>query len=251
MRRISVVAFLIFIPPLAVSAEPNAEALAIVDKAIKAHGSDKAAKSKGHTWKAKGTMFMGDMKMEYKIDYIFASPDKFRFDLDMDAGGMKIRITAATDGKVAWEQALGQMREMTKEKQTEFEHTAYLMHLCEIHPLKDKAFTLIPIEGGKDDGQEFVGIQVQRKDRRTVNLYFDKTTGLLGAATTKVIDEFSKKEVVQETRMSGYRNKDGVKVFDNLTIKRDGKDFLVEEMSDQKELETVDEKLFAKPTEKK
>jgi hypothetical protein len=248
MRLATAVLSVFLIPPLtSTAAEPSAEALAIVDKAIKAHGAEKAAKAKGHTWKAKGTMFMGEMKMEYKIEYVFTSPDKFRFDLDMDAGGMKVKITAATDGKVAWEQAPGQMREMTKEKQTEFEHTAYLMHLCEIYPLKDKAFTLIPIEGGEDEGQKFVGIQVQRKDRRTVNLYFDKSTGLLGAATSKVIDEFSKKEVLQELRMTGYRDKDGIKVFDKLTIKRGGKDFLVEEMSEQKELKEVDEKLFAKP----
>jgi hypothetical protein len=65
-----------------------------------------------------------------------------------------------------------------------------------------------------------------------------------------VIDEFTKKEVTQETVMTGYRDKDGVKVFDKLTIIQDGKEFIVEEMSEQKQLEKVDEKMFAKPARK-
>jgi hypothetical protein len=39
------------------------DARALIDRAIKAHGgADKLAKHKAETWKAKGTMYAGDMK---------------------------------------------------------------------------------------------------------------------------------------------------------------------------------------------
>jgi len=103
----------------------------------------------------------------------------------------------------------------------------------------------------KHGEQTMVGIKVTREGKRDVSMFFDKKTGLLTKVTSRVIDEFSKKEVTQDVVMTGYRDKDGVKVFDKMSILLDGKELLVEEMSDQKMLEKVDEKMFAKPEGKK
>jgi hypothetical protein len=242
---------LLAIPAFASAAEPKDDPKAIVENAIKAiGGEEKLAKVTTHTWKAKGVMTAMGMKLEYVANYTFAAPDRFRFDIDIDAGGMKIKITAATDGKSAWEQMGDMLREMEKVKSTEFHHSTYVMGLSMLFPLKDKAYTLTPLGESKHADQTVVGIKVAREGKRDVSMFFDKKTGLLTKTSSRVIDEFTKKEVTQETVMTGYRDKDGVKVFDKLTIIQDGKEFIVEEMSEQKQLEKVDEKMFAKPARK-
>ncbi len=226
----------------------DAEALAVVSKALRAHGGEsKLAGIKGQIWKAKGFMEFFGMKQDYIAEYTFAAPDKLRFDLDMEAGGKKVQITAATDGTNAYEQSGPMLRDMEKSKSAEFLHTAYVVHLSQLYPLKEKAFTLKALGDSKLGEQSVAGVKVSREGRRDVSLYFDKSSGLLAKTSTVVFDEFSKKDVVQDTLRSGYRDRDGLKVFDKMIIQRDGKTFIVEEFSDQRILDTVDAGIFAKP----
>ncbi|MCI0376142.1 MAG: hypothetical protein L0215_00905 [Gemmataceae bacterium] len=153
------------------------DAKSIVDRAVKAHGgAENLAKFKAQSWKAKGTMTVAGMKMVYNADYLFVSPNKFRFDLEMEAGGKKMTISAATDGKNAWEQAPPLVRDMAKDKQAEFHHNVYVMHLLQIAPLKDKAFTLTPLGESKLGDRTLVGVKVSHAGQRDVALHFDKKT---------------------------------------------------------------------------
>ena len=243
-----ILATFLILPAASRGAESKDDPQAIVDKAIQAHGgADKLAKIKGQSWKAKGSMTAGGMKMTYDALYQFAPANHFRFDLEMEAGGNRIKLSAGTDGKAAWESLAPLVQDMAKEKQVEFHHNVYVMNLSQVTPLKDKAFTLTALGESKLGEQTLVGIKVAHKDRRDVHMYFDKKTGLLTKTSSRINDEFSKKEVEQATVLSGYRDRDGLKVFDKLTIQLDGKEFIVEEMSDQKYLEKPDLKQFAKP----
>lgn len=221
---------------------------AIVDKAIEAMGGEeKLAKSKAEQWKAKGTIEMMGMKMAYNADYFFQKPGQMRFDIAMEFGGMKVTLIAATDGKVAWEKMGDMLRDMEAKKAKAFHDQVYSMALCQLLPLKDKETTLALADTIKVEGNEAVGIKVSRKDRRDTTLYFDKKSGLLVKSASKIWDEFSDKDVEQEVVFTGWKEKDGIKYFEKLTILRGGKPFIVEEMSDQKALEKLDPKVFAKP----
>jgi len=74
-----------------------------------------------------------------------------------------------------------------------------------------------------------------------------KKTGLHAKTQTRVFDEFAKKEVDQATLFEGYRDVDGMKVFERMTIKRDGEAFLEETITSRRYLEKGDEKLFSDP----
>lgn len=224
------------------------EPSAIVDKAIKAMGGEeKLAKGKAHQWKAKGKMDAMGQKMEFNADYFFVGPEKFRFDVAVDFGGMKMAFTAATDGKVAWEKMGDMLREMADKKAQMFKHQVYTMNLGQLLPLKEKDYTLAIADTVKVDGNEAIGIKVSRKDRPDVTLYFDKKSGLLVKSSTKMWDEFSDKDVTQEVYYQGWKDKNGIKIFDKLVIHRGGKPFIEEELTDQKLLEKPDPKMFAKP----
>src|SRR5688572_28210529 len=85
---------------------------AILDKAIKAHGGlDLLTKYKAYSWKATGHMQATGVKQLYEADYVFQLPDKLRFDMTMELGDMKLKLTVVSDGTTAWEAAEGKVRE--------------------------------------------------------------------------------------------------------------------------------------------
>ncbi len=220
----------------------------IVDKAIKAMGgAEKLGKYKAEQWKAKGSMEMMGMKMTYTADYFVQRPGQMRFDVNVDAGGMKMTFSAATDGKIAWQQSGNMLEEMPAKKSKAFHHQVYTMQLCQLLPLKEKEYTLSMADELKVDGSDAVGIKVSRKDHPDVTMYFDKKSNLLVKFKTMVWDEFTDEDIIQEVYFKDYKEREGVKYFEKLIIHRDGKPFIVEEFTGQKSLEKIDPKVFAKP----
>ncbi len=220
----------------------------ILEKAIKANGCEKTVKVKGFAWKVKGSMTMFGKNQKYKANYYFAKPDKLRFDLKMNIQGQKVTMSAASNGQSAWEKMGPMIRKMDKKKAEEFDHMTYTMYLTDLVPLRNKnLYKLTPLGESKFGKEIAVGIKVSRKGKKDVRLFFDKKSFLLKGTKTKVYDEFTEKIVDQETYFSGYKKKDGLMVFDTITIERDGKVFVIEEMSDFRPLKKIDTKKFAKP----
>lgn len=248
-KSILIAAAVLVAGPLALSpAGDSKDVAAIVDKAIKAHGgADTLAKQAFQAWKAKGKMQAFGMKLEYDAEYFFQLPDKLRFDMSMSLGGKETKLTVVTDGKSAWESAEGKTREMEKDKFEEFRHLMYVLELSQVTPLKGKKYKLTPLPAAKVGDKEVVGIKVSAKDKRDVKMYFDAKTGLLAKTETRVLDEFSKKEVDQETLIDRYTTKGGVPILEHITIKRDGTVFLEEAFTNQSFSEKGDPKVFSKP----
>ncbi len=245
MMRIGLVLSTLFTVATVSGAEKD-QARAIVEKAIKAHGGEKA-KINAQTWHVKGSMdFMGQ-KQPYTAIYTYALPNKFRFDLEMEMGGQKVKLIAASNGKHAWEKMGNFIRDMSKEKTLEFNHNVYSMSLTSLFPLRNKKYKLTTLGESKVGDKTVAGILVQKKGKRDVSLFFDKKTGLLAKTKTKIISEFTGKEAKQEVYFTGYQKKDGIMIFDKLTIKVDGQGFIEEEYSKHRTLKKVDPKLFSKP----
>jgi hypothetical protein len=232
--------------PLSAYAEDDAAT--IVDKAIKAKGGlEKLSKGKAEEWKSKGKIDLMGMKLEYTGEYYYQLPGNYRFNATMDFGGNKFVISAGTDGKSIWQQAMNQVEEMPMKKADAFRQRVYGMTLTTLLPLKDKDLTLAVVNGVKIDDKPTVGIKVSKKGQKDVTLYFDKESYLLAKSETITWNEFTDKDVPQEVFFKGWKDKDGLKIFDKLVIKLDGKDFIEEELSDQKFLDKLDSKLFTKP----
>ncbi len=232
--------------PLGARAEDDAAK--IIDKAIEAKGGEeKLAKFKAEEWKVDATInFMGG-KVPYTATYYFQPPTYLRFDMAMEFGGKKTTISAGTDGKQAWHKAGDRVEVMPMKKAEEFERMVYGMALTSLLPLKDKEFTLSVVEGIKVDDKPTVGVKVSKKGKRDVTLYFDKDSHLLVKTQTIVWNEFTDNDVKQEIFLKSWKEKNGRKIFEKRVIKRDGKDFLEEDMKEQKSLEKLDPKLFPKP----
>ncbi|MFO0966893.1 MAG: hypothetical protein U0793_15070, partial [Gemmataceae bacterium] len=127
---------------------------ALLDKAIAAQGgAERIAKNKMLKFRAKGTLDLFGMSMKFTADYAFAHPDKLRFSMDATFMDKPIKMLVVCDGAKGWEQAEGMTREMDKEKLDEFKHTAYVVHISSLLPLKDKSFKLTPLPEATEDGK--------------------------------------------------------------------------------------------------
>lgn len=232
---------------LAHAADGDKAAHAILDKALKAHKASTLKSVEVHLWKAKGTMEMAGQKMTYDVIYSFQLPDKFRFDLSMKAGDMDVKLTAATDGKTAWESMGPMVQEMAEMKAEMFHHQVYTMNVSHLLPLKGKGYKITALDEKKVADKPALGLRIEHKGRPEVRLFFDKESGLLVKSETKIYDEFSGKKVEQETYFTDYSTKDGVVTFGKLTIERAGKPFIVEVLTPQKGLKKANPKLFTMP----
>ncbi|MGF1580650.1 MAG: hypothetical protein ACFCD0_14910 [Gemmataceae bacterium] len=224
----------------------DSKARSLVEKAIKAHGGKKA-KIKAQKMNVKGVMIFGGNKLKYTAVYTIVMPVKFRFDLAMDMDGKQIKLSAASDGKTAWEQMGSQVRVMEKTKAIEFQHNVYSMAVANLFPLRSQKYKLTLLGESKLGEATLIGIRAKRKGKRDVSLYFDKKTWLLKKTTTTIISEFTGTKQKQDVYFSEYRDQNGAKVFHKLVIQRDGKDAIIEEYSNQRNLPRVDASFFTKP----
>ncbi len=186
-----------------VQAEEKDEARAVVAKAIEAiGGEEKLAKLKAQTWTEKGTYYgMGD-GLPFTGKYAVQWPGQFRMEIE----GFFIIVL---DGDKGWVKMGDDTKEMTKQELAKRISDQRGSWITTLFPLKDKAFTLTPIEGVKVEDRPTVGVKVTRKDYPEVKLYFDKTTNLLVKCEYRTkAPEMEYKEVTAAVVFSNYKEYD-------------------------------------------
>jgi hypothetical protein len=233
----------------AAQADDQAEARALVEKAIAATGKDAAAKAmkyKGATSKLKGTVHVMGTAVSFTGDFAAQPPEQSKTNIEGSVMGQNFKVTVVVNGDKGWIKLMDQTMDLDKDKLAEEREGNYARWVTMLTPLLDKGFTLSPIGEVKVDKTEAVGIKVSHKGHRDVNLFFDKKTHLLLKSESRVKDD-SGKEVTQEVLYSDYKEFDGIKRPVKLTINRDGEKFLEGEMTDMKLVEKFDDSEFAKP----
>jgi outer membrane lipoprotein-sorting protein len=242
--RILLLVVIGFCPALSAADDPKA----IVEKAIKASGAS-VDDPPNMTWKEKGTLAFMGQKLEYTSDWTVQFPDKCRFVMKADFGGMKVDIIVSSNGTKAWESAAGQSREMEAEKLGTFKQEIYQLWVLSLIPLvKEKGFRLSEIPGKDVSGKPAVGIRIEKESQRPISLFFDKESGLPVRYETITKDEFQNwKEVSEVAEITGWKKSGNRMEFAQVKIIRDGKPLIESQLSDAKYPKTVDSKLFEKP----
>jgi len=225
-----------------VAADEAAEARAILDKAIKAHGgAEKLAKLSLVTRKERGKYYgLGDA-LPYTANSTIQLPDKLR----LEVVGIYL---AVLDGDKGWVHANGETKDMTKEQLAGTKIERYVDLVTTLVPLKEKEFKIEKLPTVKVNDQPAVGVKVTRKDRPTVSLYFDEKTGLL--VKTRWRPKSAEKgdaEVDQETFYSDFKDTPAGKVAGKIVVKRDGELYLETEREEVKPIEKAAKDAFAKP----
>lgn len=228
-----------------------ADARALVDKAIKAHGGAAAlAKAKGGAVTFSGTFHGMGMKVPMTGTVTTFGDDRLKADVEVEADGQKFRVVQVLAGDKGWAK-LGpaDAKDMSKDEVAEGRDEQHAGYVVSLVPLLGgaKGYTLATAGELLVNEKAALGVKVSAKGRRDVTLYFDKASGLLARSDHTVKDEGSGREVTQETYHNDYRDVQGTKQPFKFVVKRDSKLYLEGEASEITLTETLDANVFVKP----
>ncbi len=250
MTRLLVAAFvtaLVFGTAKPVRADDK-DAMAIVDKAIKAAGGEeKLSKAKVLTWKTKGKMTVNGEDNEISSQMTADGLGHFHQEFDGEFGGNKIQGVFVLAGDKGWRKFGDMSVELDKNGVANQKRVVYLQVVpITLVQLKTKDFKIETADEDKVGGKSAIGIKATGPDGKDFKLYFDKDSGLPVKLVAKVAG-FQGNEVTQESTFGNYKEIDGIKKATKIDSKRDGQKFQDFEVTEFKVLEKADPKLFVEP----
>jgi hypothetical protein len=231
----------------ALRADDQADAKAVVDKALKAMGGeDKVAKFKSGTWKGKASAQEGGNEIVLTNEGTWQGTDRLRIDAEITVAGKTDKVMAVINGDKGWVKARDMVREAPDGELTMMKAALYALRMPQLlHDLKGKDFMLSNLGEVKVGDKPALGIRVSHKEHKDVSLFVDKETGLPAKSEVNITDPTGK-ELTIEYLFSEYKESDGVKNPMKIVIKADGKE-IVFELSEIKSKDKVEDSEFAKP----
>jgi hypothetical protein len=224
-------------------ADDRGTALAVVERAIKAHGgADALTRSANSSRSAKGTITLEGKDLAITSDAVLSLPEKAHMDLVVEKS---TKITSVINGEKGWELTGGAAREMVKEKVDDLREEAYVWWLATLAPLQKETFELSSLPESQVNGKPADVVKVASKGHPDARLYFDKATGLLVK-----IDRTTKEaglEVFKEYLYSDHKEIDGVKVPLREVLQVNGRKRHDVTLTAYKVLAKPDESAFTKP----
>lgn len=239
-----------FLAWVVVAQDDNAAAMQkIIDRAIEAHGGEEIiAKFKGTQVKFKGKFFATGEGVDYTGELAYQIPDRFRFGIEFEVQGMRFNVLQVVSGNKGWAKILTDVKELDKDQYAEADQGLHVVRVTNLLALRDKNFKLSPLGESKVGGKAMNGIRVSAKDRRDVNLFFDKESGLLTKVETVVRDPMAgNQEFTQATVYEEFKKVQGKLVPMKLSIYRNSKLFVNGVNTEVRLAEKLDDNLFARP----
>jgi hypothetical protein len=233
------------------------EPAGILDKAIKAHGGkEKLSRLRPERSKMKVEVYVANSKGGYDAEVTLALPDKRLIDITQNLpGNQKMKVFTCIDGDKAWQSLSGKVMDLGEAQRNSMKQDLYVTRLTRLTPLvTDKNFTLkslgeatvkIPADDKTED-HAVVGIRVSSPGHKDVELFFDKESHLL--LKSRYQGSFQGKEVTEEEYYTDFKDADGCKRPMKIFNTRDGQKWRKMEITEVKYLDSVPEKLFAKPS---
>lgn len=218
---------------------------AILDKAIKAHGSADKDKKASQT-KSKGTVEVMGVSINFNEDST-AQPNRFKSVTTLEVSGKTIEKITVFNGEKAWVRVMDQTRDVDGKALEELKELTYLKQLADFRSLMEKPYELSSLGELKVNERPAVGVKVANKGHRDVNLWFDKETGLLAKVERQGVDSITEREFTEERIVTEYQEQDGIKVPKRAVVYRDGKKYMDLEVLEYKRIDKLADSEFAKP----
>ena len=114
-------------------------------------------------------------------------------------------------------------------------------------PLKTKDFKVEAAGEETVKGKPAVGLKVTGPDGKDFTLYFDKESGLPVRQVAKVSGWHGRRVHPGRRRYTDYKDFGGIKKATKVSVKRDGEDFVEQEITEFKVLDKVPAETFAEP----
>jgi hypothetical protein len=220
----------------------------LLDKAIKAvGGEERLGKIKAVSYKSKAKITIEGNENEMKIDMTLQGFDHYRSEFEGKFGENEFKGLTVLSGDKAWRK-FGEGVQQVEGDDLKNEKRRIYLAACHLDPLllKGKGFKVESAKGATVEGKPADGLKVTGPDGKESTLYIDHESGLPVRQVARVAGWMGD-EYEQESTFSGYKEFDGVKVPTKVNIKRDGEDFVKEDISDVKYLDNVPPDTFAEP----
>jgi hypothetical protein len=233
-----------------VRADEDAKLRELVERAIKASGgADNLSKYQASVTKQKGKFHgLGDA-LEFTTETSVQLPDRLRAEVHFKANGQEITFVQVFAADKGWIKIGNMTEEMNKEMLAEAKEQMHAtVIVTQLVCLKDKDYKLSPLGEGKVGSRPAIGVRVERKGYRDVNLFFDKDKSLLLKMETRGKDVMQGgQEYTSTTLYDDYKKVEGIMVPHKVTVERDGKPYVEAEVIKVEIVEKLDNHLFAKP----
>jgi hypothetical protein len=228
----------------------EAEARAIIDKAMKAQGDEKAAKKMAvATLKAKGVFHIMDMALDMTLKAWVHEPDKEKVVISLTAPGVKLDIIEVINGDKGWVSLDGNVAELEEADLKEAKEMRHVERVINLYGIKaDKDMKVQQLGESKEGDKTLFGVKVSKKGNRDVSLYFDKASFLLAKAAYRAQDPVTKEEVNEEKFFDNYKEfVPGYKYGSKIIVKHDGQLFMDMDLTEITPVEKHDAGIFAMP----
>jgi hypothetical protein len=226
--------------------EETAAAMKVLDRAIKAHGGpERLAKLRTQVQRYKGPILNGSY-LQSERELKMVSPDSLRLSVKIFVSGQILESAISFKGKVGWVSAAdGKVTEMSASQSTDVLNELEFMEILSFLPLKERNYPMRPIAGEPVENRATDAIQVQRKSRLTLNLYFDRESGLLVRTHGPHFETGIGK--MREVLFSDHKSFDGLVLPTRFTDVRSGETVYPDNTIDYSFPSQIDPKEFGKP----
>jgi outer membrane lipoprotein-sorting protein len=222
----------------------EAEARAVVERAVAAGGGGKLAGLRAGVWKTNGTV----QGRTSKADFHGELPGRFRIDSTRPVDGKPTRFSRIVDGDKGWVVEGEAVRPMTAAEiqgvRASFYHKQAVTTLV---PLLDKGCKLELVGPDEVNGRPATVVRASREGFPDVVIAFDRETGLPARSSVTDTNAATGKERRVELVLSDYKEFGGVKMPGRTRTYHDGKLFLDVELLDFKASASLPAGTFAKP----
>jgi len=221
---------------------------ALVERAVRAQGGEaRLAKSRAGQTRVKGTLFL-QADVPFTKEVLYQLPDQIKDVLTAEVEGQKLTVTTVFNGEKGWISRNGKTELLADPALlTELRESAYLVEVCRLLPLRDRAFQLTDLGEAKVEDRPAQAVQVSLRGRRDVRLFFDRDTGLLVKTERKVVPPKTRREAVEERFLGDFKVIDGLRSPTRLRVAVDGKTTVDAEVVGVRFLERLDPEQFARP----
>src|SRR5262245_37649109 len=239
---------LMFTLSAAAQPEQKGSALAVVEKAVKAHGGvDQIKKLRVAqvNYTARGNMpflpIAGDV--DISVEETYQMPRQIKKVIKGKAGGMDISLTWAINGDKWWYRDKdGKTVVVDKKLDVEGQFRPYQI-LEQLANHQQFQWSLVPDKDGKKPA-------VRARSDKTKSdavFRFDQTRGLLVGVMRKQVLPKETDEIDLEVRLSGYKEVGGLNLPMRQTTHHGGKKVFEIEVSQVRFFQKLDDRIFAAP----
>jgi hypothetical protein len=232
-----------------IRAEEDAKLREVIARAIKAHGgSDNLTKFKAQVSKEQGKFHNLGQTIDFTSVTSLQLPDRLCSEVQFNAGGQKITVIQVINGNKGWFKFGDKTEEMNKDMLAEAREQMNAANISYLVCLNNKEYKLSPLGEVQIGDRPAIGVRVERKGYRDVNLFFDKDKGLLLKLETRSKDLMrGGQEYTSTIWYDDYKKVEGIMVPHKTKIEHDGKPYVEAKTIEVKISEKLDDSVFEKP----